>query len=690
MSLDAVPGASPSAVLSRDLADFLIELSIALHKRAMYPGDHPSLAADQDRVMRRLSALLLERGTLSVGVARDQLIIEGIATDSRNSLLRGLAQHLHRHHIGAAKFLTGIRNEEMADVLRTLSVDADRDGPIFGPNGIGITQKWEHVRLFPVTYDQLELIDDSSADAPQTDKQPWSAQLWLDLARAALQSDITDERPPTDPAVVAQAINSHAREQAYDQVIVGYLLKISGELRTADREESAILQRRVAGLIRALDPQQLRHLLAMGGDATQRRRFVLDASHGMAVDSVLTLVQAAADVSKRTISTPLLRMFAKLAAHAERGSEHQRPEAEAALREHVQELIADWHLADPNPDRYNAVLERAALDAPLFVVAEESMHACEPERLLQMALEVGSVGPVVYEAADRVVERRGMPALFKLLDHAPGDGTVSNALLHHAATPEHLRRVLATPPLDFDRVAVLVHDMGLAAADPLLDTLATADTRALRRKVLDLLSMLGPDLGPLLVSRLPDASWYVQRNLLLLLDQLPMAPDDFSLEPYATHTDARVRREALRLQLKRPRERDAAITAAVADVDEQVVRLALTAALESCPTAVVAVLARRVARRELDNDLEVLAIKVIAAASAPGALECLLGYAIPSKGWFRRRRLAPKSQQLLAALTGIATHWAWDPRATSILARAAHSPDDDIRAAVAGWRGGDR
>ncbi|HEX6964793.1 MAG TPA: hypothetical protein VF166_03265 [Gemmatimonadaceae bacterium] len=687
MSLDAAPGAPASAVLSRDLADFLIELSIALHKRAMYPGDHPSLAADQDRVMRRLTALLLERNTLSVGVARDQLIIEGIATDARNSLLRNLAQHLHRHHIGAAKFLAGMRGDEMADVLRTLSVDADRDGPIFGPNGIGVTRNWEHVRLFPVTYDQLELIDETQADAPQADRQPWSAQLWLDLARAALQADTTDERPPTDPVVVAQAINSHAREQAYDQVIVGYLLKISGELKAADREDAAILRRRVSGLIRALDPEQLRHLLAMGGDAAQRRRFVLDASHGMAVDSVLTLVQAAADVSKCTISTPLLRMFSKLAAHAERGSEQARPEAEAALREHVQELVADWHLADPNPARYSAVLERATRDTPLFVVADESTHACEPDRVVQMALEVGSVGPAVYDAANQMVERSGLTALFEVLERAPGDGRVTDALRTHVATPDHLRRVLATPPLDFDRVALIVHHMGMAAAEPLLDALAVADTRALRRKLLDLLSMLGSEVAPLLVSRLPDAPWYVQRNLLLLLDRLPALPDGFSLEPYATHADARVRREALRLRLKRAGERDAAIIAAFADDDEQIVRIALMAAHEACPAAGIPVLARRLARHDVETDLEVLAIKVIAAANAPGALECLLDYAIPAKGWFRRRRLAAKSPQLLAALAGIAAHWAWDPRTTPILTRAAHSPDDDVRAAVAAWRG---
>ena len=58
------------ATLSRDLADFLIELSIALHKHAMYPEGHPSLGPAAAGVTRRAELLLEDRSTLSLGVAR--------------------------------------------------------------------------------------------------------------------------------------------------------------------------------------------------------------------------------------------------------------------------------------------------------------------------------------------------------------------------------------------------------------------------------------------------------------------------------------------------------------------------------------------------------------------------------------------------------------------------------------------
>lgn len=67
-------GGTERAALSRELSDFLIELSIALHKHAMYPDGHPSLGPAADGVAKRLYALLQDRGTLSLGVARNQLV----------------------------------------------------------------------------------------------------------------------------------------------------------------------------------------------------------------------------------------------------------------------------------------------------------------------------------------------------------------------------------------------------------------------------------------------------------------------------------------------------------------------------------------------------------------------------------------------------------------------------------------
>src|SRR3989442_13549025 len=130
-----MPGPSGErATLSRDLADFLIELSIALHKHAMYPEGHPSLAPAASGVAGRAEGLLQERPTLSLGVARNQLIIEGVATDPKHPVLAELAGRLHRHHLGAATFSRGVTAGEVGDVLKTLAAEADRTAQ---PLGLG-------------------------------------------------------------------------------------------------------------------------------------------------------------------------------------------------------------------------------------------------------------------------------------------------------------------------------------------------------------------------------------------------------------------------------------------------------------------------------------------------------------------------------------------------------------------------
>src|SRR5437667_9715011 len=149
--------APEQAALSRELADFLIELSIALQKDAMYPEGHPSLAPAAAGVTRRAEHLFEERTTLALGVARQQLVIEGVATDAKNPLLSELAGRLHRHHLGAVTFHRGVRVTEVAEVLKTLAVEAERTGQ---PLGLGAREQlraWENVRLQPVTYEPLAL-----------------------------------------------------------------------------------------------------------------------------------------------------------------------------------------------------------------------------------------------------------------------------------------------------------------------------------------------------------------------------------------------------------------------------------------------------------------------------------------------------------------------------------------------------
>jgi hypothetical protein len=688
-------------MLSRELADFLVELSIAMHKHAIYPPGHPLLDGAVDAVARKIWGLLVDRPALAIGVARRQLVIEGVATDPNHPLLQELAQKLHRHHLGAVKCTRGVERGEIAEMLATLAMDAGRMERPLGLMTDELAGKWDHVRLYALTYDRLELLDDESAKQDNKMALGRAAQLWVGLARAALAADTTsnDDNTPLEPAVVARAIEEHQREQAYDQVIVGYMLQIANELKAGGADgsaaESAALQSRISRMLGALQPETLARLLEMGGDKDQRRRFVLDAAQGMSADAVVDLVKAAATAEKQNVSHSMIRVLSKMAKHAEASGEVQRVAADRSLRESVGRLVGQWSLDDPNPEQYRAVLDQVSNAAAPNGKrmpndpAPEAAAACEPERIAQMALELGTVGAALWRAVDRMSQGGQLGRLLDLLDTAPERSAV-DAVLKHLAEGGTLRRHVTAERVDFSVVERLVRLTGLDAVPIILEAAEETTDAKTRERLYDLVVQFGAKAVSPAARRLAEASQgggrtTAQRDLIGLLGKLltpetPL-PAEVDLRRFLRHADAHVRRETVKVLL-RSAKRDEAMVAALADSDGRIVYLAITAAHERCPREGLTLIRGRVERGELDASLRALGIRVVATLRTPDTLRWLIARATTTSRLFRRRKLLPTTPETLAALTAIGTGWPNDPEAAPVIELASRSRIPEVRAAV--------
>jgi len=665
------------AALSRDLSVFLVQLAIALHKNSTYPEGHPLLGSAVDAVTLRLHSLLNQRPTLLLGVARNQLLIEGVATDPENPVLRDLANRLHRHQLGALKFSQGAAPTEIADVMRTLSADS-RTEPL-GTQPLEQLQRWPHVRLFPQAYDQLELNEDGSPRLGHlSSTTSLAGRLWLGLASAALMRE-SGEELPKDPKEIARAINGRRRDATYDQVIVNYLMQLSQELRMSHGAEAAELKDRLGSLLGELDQQTLSHLLALGGNLAQRSQLVGDAVQSMPIQAVLTLLKATAASSKQTISNSMVRLLTKLALHAEQGSQQIRQDADLALRDTIRELVSNWTLDDPNPGSYAKVLERLAGPVPAGPPSTGATQF-EARRIVEMSLEIGTMGASVKRAVDQMLEEGHAMELLQLLDGPQAPHDLVDDIWGYLATPQSIRQLLMNEPRDTEVVERLVARMGLDAAEPLLDALEIADSRTSRRRLLTRLGKLGTDIGQSVVDRLPGSPWFVQRNLLALMGSMPSWPRSFSPATYAANTDPRVRREALKLMLRLPDYRDEAIGATFADDDEQVIRLGLTAAAEGCPAPAVPRLMTMLRAHANDVELRALGIRVLGTVRTPATRDWLVDHALTRKKLFRGRRLMPKSPEILAIVAALARSWREDKAAAEVLRLAQSSGDAEIRA----------
>ena len=695
-SAPPAPAAPKAAVatLSRDLADFLLELSITLNKHAIYPTRHPLLDLAIDVVANRLALLFDgQRDSLSIGVARRQLIIEGVATDPHNPVLKELAQRLHKHHIGAIKFVRGMDRAELAEALSALALDPIRTEKPLGHDLDRIGELWQHVRFFPLTYDRLQLIEDDGSGEPAGPDQMAggrATQLWIGLARAALVSDTSaasvkreepDESTALEPATVARAIDEHQREEAYDQVIVGYLLQIGDELRTADGPEAAGLQRRVSRLVGSLKESTLEKLLEMGGDSNQRRKFLLDASQGITVEAVIHLVKAASAAEGQTVSHSMLRMLSKLAHHPSTGGPRQK--ADPTVRDVMRRLVDDWSLDDPNPEAYRKVLENMSTSrtASETAASEATPTECEPERMVQIAIEVGAMGPQILAAMSGLCKSGRTNVLLDLIERAPDDKAAA-PIWDFLLGERIFDTLLDQKRVDLPLVGRFARRMGLSAVPLLIDAGIVYEDAKIRTQFYDLVQSLGDGIGMAVAERIPKAPPIIQRELLAFLGRLGAMPSNFSAQDYVLSPEALVRREAIKLLLRDSFGRDSAVMTALSDRDDRVVFIGLTAAQEMCPPGAVDLIKWRVDRGELDSQLRTMGIRIVAQQRVPETLAWLLEYVMVEARWPRRPRLRASTAEMLAALSVVVAGWGDDPAAAAALGLAQSSREPEVRAKV--------
>ena len=671
-------------LLPQHVNELLLELALALQRYAMYPGGHPSLDVAVARVTERVQAYLERQPILSLGVARRQLVVEGVATDSAHPVLRVLAERLHHHRLGAVVFRSGLTEGELHDAMRALAEDPDRTGdPLGGAQSTRIA-RWPHVQLYRVTYEQLQLTQEEGDEA-DGDMAGATAQLWLGLARAASAQHTGNAEVDTDPDAVARAINEHPAARAYDQMIVGYLLELAEQLRHDPNARGAPrVRRRLSHLMRTLDPATLERLLAMGGNSPQRLRFLRDATTALQPDAVLELIRAAALAQGQHISTSMLRLLRKLSAVADDDNAGAKERAASALRDQVHDLLQGWSLADPNPEGYSRSLELMTRESVTDAAAGDALaHDAEPLRIIQMGIEVGAAGTTFWRAVDDLISAGGLRELMDIMDEAGQHNPIVASIWRRFEATDDVRRIVTTEPIDFESFDRILQRLPASTAiSLLLDRIAESKSRATRMGVYRRLKNIGVPAVPMIIERLQDSRWFVARNMLALLSEIGSLPATFSPLSFARVEEAGVRREALQLAVKLPLERDKAICLALIDQDERTLRIGINAAREyGLPRAGIGLAMQRMEDEKLPEETRAALIRLLAGSVLPEVIERMTGLVL-QRGLLGRHRLLDRTPEMLAALSVIAASGATDTRARTALQLARASSDPDIRSAA--------
>jgi hypothetical protein len=300
-----------------------------------------------------------------------------------------------------------------------------------------------------------------------------------------------------------------------------------------------------------------------------------------------------------------------------------------------------------------------------------------------MSFETGALGSVVWTAVAQLGEGDGVRRLLEMLKKIPPGSRAADAVGQQFANPVRLAMLLQEDPVDFAVLDALLPRMGEGASNTLLDGIADSKSRDTRRGLLQRIAKLGPTVIPLVQDRLKkDERWFVQRNMLTLLRDLKASTAQIQLDKYLTHSDPRVRREAMQLQFADPAHRDRALLSAMRETDPQIMKIALQSCRQGMPEAAVPILSKRVTEPDFPAEYRPAALQLIGRSNNILALEALLRFAMGGTTLFGKPKLADKSPEMLISLSGLARTWPNDRRAGPLLATARESKDREIAAAA--------
>lgn len=643
-------GRARGVTLPRTVNSALRELVNALGKAAMYPPGHRFVSESAAGLVERLGDALTDRDSLTIGILPRGLLLDGTAVEPLPAVLREFAVRMHRKNIGTIHITRGIDAGEVAELIAALS-PSNADETV-GREGLRL----DHARIEPMTYDVLAFAD-AIVDR-ELDDVFWMALVEAAFGRRLIEGDALPTAAQIAEAMSERASESHESAQRVYEALAGF----SAALASRGEQTTRNARRRFVDVLSSLSRPTTTRIVAAAPSPTSRRRFVRNTLELVPPALLLQLLESVAEADGEPISPQLRWLLGKLA-----GGGPGEGVVGDGFTEEVLGLVQQWDLVFDDTDEET-----------------DPRLGLEPARVLAVGLELNLSSPRVIDAARRLAERGQLLEVLRLLDDPQNDPRATRPIADAVLDPGLLEVLLSRPEPDFSLIERVAHHAGSAAVGYLLDGLSAANERSTRRRLLDILAKVGSASEATLLERLEGAPWYLARNILTVMGQLPAVSN---VEPVFTAfalPELRVRQEALKVLLRQPTARDRAIAEALESGEESLTRMALTALGTECPPRLVGAVLSVLGNPA--RDLQLQAIRALGETTNPLVVPHLLTLVRARSGIFRRTRLLPKSPVMLAALELLARRWGGHRPTLPIMQLAAKSGDADVRAVVGGKR----
>ncbi|HTG02379.1 MAG TPA: hypothetical protein VK654_17490 [Nitrospirota bacterium] len=610
----------PAAQLRRDkeipldtrlLSEAVIELNISRKNVGIYPPGHIQITNSINHTFEILQRLFEIRTEMTLGVAKDTLLVGQDYLDQRNPVYRDFALSLNQQDIASVTFIRGLDKDELVRFHRIITTKPETIRAEGGISAIIDRAAIPHIRIQAVDYGSFHVTEEAEiikASAPKTgseEKARAGHSVWRDfvshltggtLAGAGSSGVLLKDAEQIDPAELAALLNerridSGSALQSYDKIISEHV-RVQAEQKQLTNEQSTTL-RNMSALLKNLHPELRKQFLSVAFREISTHTSAAGGEEllgGFPDDIVIEMLTHASEEGK-AISPTLTGLLGKLtraqAQNAKAGSGGSFPAApgsedEAAssiLPEHMSRLFERENYEEYVPDDYQETLKRLAESAvsvgekipvddyartleddhldfqigrALIAFMEEDI---DEEDYEQFAKKLILLMPEFLKTGNFTLLLDILQTLRKQSQDKPSGKlrSVAEACLAEFAQPAFIEQSVHA----FDgwartrgrEAADFLYALGPAALPGLMDIYAIDTTPGGRRVLFELLARFGANAVREAVRRLRDPRPHYVRNLVMLIRRAGSADSLPSLKFLLNNADVKVRMEVLTTML---------------------------------------------------------------------------------------------------------------------------------------------
>jgi len=586
---------------TRLLSDAITELNISRKNIGIYPPGHIQITRSIDRAYERLTRMLQTSAEMTIGVAKDVLLVGREYFDQKNPIYREFAISLNAQGIAAITFLQGMEKDELVRFHRILTTnpkDITAKGGIgkaVGESGIS------HIRIQAIDYSSFHLTEEDEISQPALSRSNKSgAAVWQDFVsnliegKAALLGNGISrfDAAAIDPVELAKFMNerkldSGAALKSYDQMVADYVGKTAAK-NVPGEDDSATLEK-MNVLIQELHPELRKQFLstAFRHLASSSAQSVMAAVlGGYTEDMVIEMLHQVSEEGRQMSPTlsGLMQKMSKVKQGGAARTSHDAAKSEGLelpelSLDHMKKLFGRESYEQYVDENYDAVLKRLTAEAAEGRVdqvigfsveaydktLEEKHLAFQIARALLAFMEE-EVEPEDYREFSQKLGT--MIPDFLAMGNFPMLLDIMETLRAHAQTkPSGEIRALAQEALgmfsapDFithavdafdawsentgSEASVFLKALGPKTIPVLMDIYAGDDTPEGRIAVFDLLVGFGEATVEEAQKRLQDPRQNYVRNLLVLLRRIGSPVAWPYIKPILQHKDKKVRMDML-------------------------------------------------------------------------------------------------------------------------------------------------